>query len=359
MKSHPLKNNLLQTEGPKKTAARQCAKERTEIGNQDNRLRFRVLYSKGFLLLFCLVLATPIDSTGLKNLGESIQRSIQQGMAAVKENTASINEKITNTPEPGTWMQIENPFFRYTTVQDTVSVALSQPGQPGRLTFKSIMGSLKVTGYDGDRVIIRYHGRAMESDSPSGAPDGLRRIDVPGSRFHAYEQNNVVDIRNASAADNLAFDILVPKNFSLDLSLIRGDTLQVEQVNGDIEINNVNGNITLLDVAGTAVLNTVQGDIHAVFHKVDKNKPMAFSAFSGNIDVTFPADTPFTARMKSIYGAVYTDFDVRINKDGTHSGDGKGFFSDSTREWIIADINGGGPEYRFQSLMGNVNIRKK
>ena len=159
----------------------------------------------------------------------------------------------------------------------------------------------------------------------------------------------------------VSFDISVPRNFSLAISLVHGDDFRIKNVNGELEISHVNGDVQLNNVGGSATVNTVNGDITAVFNEVAEHKPMAFSNVNGDIDVTLPADAQVSAKMKSDWGEVYTDFEMDIRKADQNrvNNSDSGVFKISINNWIYGDINGGGPEYLFKSMRGDIYIRQK
>ena len=244
--------------------------------------------------------------------------------------------------------------------QDQIAVPLSNPGQHGQLSLKMITGAVEVSGYEGDEVIIRHDSQHMAARDQDETRNGMQRLTRSGRGFEVQELNNQVRISGVSPTENISFEILVPYNFSLNISLVNGRKLHAEGVRGTLELNNVNGNITLENVGGSAVLNTVNGNIIATFLSVDPESPMAFSNVNGDIDITYPSDTQFNARMKSDLGDVFTDFDMDIlNESGERTINvGTETISFSINRWIDATVNGGGPEYRFQTLRGDVLVRK-
>ncbi len=89
---------------------------------------------------------------------------------------------------------------------------------------------------------------------------------------------------------------------------------------------------------------------------------MAFSTLNGAIDVTLPAETRATVRMKTNNGEVYSDFEVELasrvgGNASTSTGSG-----DQPRirigDTIVGTINGGGQELQFTTLNGNIYIRR-
>ena len=126
-----------------------------------------------------------------------------------------------------------------------------------------------------------------------------------------------------------------------------------------MEVSNVNGPITFTDVSGSVLCNTVNGDIIANFKKVTANEPMAFVTLNGNVDVTFPSGIKASAKMKSDRGEIYTDFDMTMTKSKPEPRSSGKKYEISINSWVYGDINGGGPEYTFKNMNGDILIRKK
>lgn len=245
--------------------------------------------------------------------------------------------------------------------QDQIAVPLSNPGEPGKLNIGIVRGSITVTGYDGQEVLVSYGGD-LENEGQEVTQDGLRRISSNSVGFEVTEDDNEVDIDGASPQQEVNFEVTVPRNFALKLSTVNGGELVVENVVGEMELSNVNGDITLRNVGGSALVNTVNGDIEATFQNITPDKPMAFSNLNGDIDVTLPAGTQMTAKMKSEWGEVFTDFEMdirRSDQENVKSSSDDGVYKVSINNWIYGSINGGGPEYLFKSMRGDIYIRRQ
>lgn len=245
--------------------------------------------------------------------------------------------------------------------QEQIAVPLSKPGEPGTLDISIVRGSISVSGYDGQEVLIKYGGNLEEDEEQEVTQDGLRRISSNAVGFEVSEDDNEVEVSGSSPMKDIDFEVTVPRNFSLNLSTVNGGEIVVKNVTGEMEISNVNGEVTLRNVGGSALVNTVNGDIEATFDSVTPDKPMAFSNLNGDIDVTLPANTKMTAKMKSEWGEVYTDFEMDIRRTGTEDvrSTDDGVYKISINNWMYGTINGGGPEYLFKSMRGDIYIRKK
>ena len=131
----------------------------------------------------------------------------------------------------------------------------------------------------------------------------------------------------------------------------------VDNVNGDLEINNTNGSIALNHISGSAVAQTVNGEIHVVFAKVNVDKAMSFSSLNGDIDVTFPSSLKANVQMKSEQGEIYSDFDIQMLTAASHidkSESGKGKFRVLVEKGMRGTINGGGQELLFNNFNGSI-----
>ena len=107
---------------------------------------------------------------------------------------------------------------------------------------------------------------------------------------------------------------------------------------------------------------------------------MSFSTVEGDVDVTLPADVKATVRLKTEEGDFYTDFAIDFqqvleNKETGRSQDpvarpartpverdvdrGGHIYRLDLERVMKGAINGGGPEYKFYTMEGDIYLRKK
>ena len=210
------------------------------------------------------------------------------------------------------------------TKTDKLMVPLSDPAQPATVKVRLVSGNITVTAGSDPQVVVDAEplpgpvaGRAKDD-----IPAGMHRIDSAGRGFKAEEDHNVVMIGTERASRRVNFLIQVPPNASLD----------VETTNGSIALTNLSGGISA---------RTSNGSVTVRLDHPPPDKPMSLSSLNGKIDVTIPADTKARLLLKANHGAIYSDFDVKIEPDGTRS------------------INGGGPDYSFQTTSGAILVHSK
>jgi hypothetical protein len=257
-------------------------------------------------------------------------------------------------------------FVSLAIAQDKVTVPLSNPSQPVTIRARLVAGGITVTTGTGPQVVIESTAPVRNLSEPDrNAPPGMHRIYAGGSGFEVNEENNVITIRPdrpGFAMTNL--NVQVPVNTSVELKTINNGQIQVSGINGDIDVENLNGAINLQSVSGAISAHTLNGSINATVDRPASDKPMSFSSLNGTIDVTLPAATKANLRLKTTNGSVYSDFDVKMEPDTSKptvdAGPGRrGRYRILTDHGAVGSINGGGPEYSFQTMNGTILIHKK
>ena len=267
---------------------------------------------------------------------------------------------------------------------DRAVVPLTTPGKKALIKATVLMGGITVKGTAGKEVIVEASLREekigdkedhLEVERPEiaeheheGAADkaknaaGMKLIPSVGTGLEIEEENNVVSIGSESWKRAVDLVIQVPMESDLELGSTNDGDIVVENVSGRVEIDNVNGSITLKGVSGNVVANTVNGEIQATMPRVTPDKPMSFSTMNGDIDVTFPADVKASLKMKTQQGDIYTDFDVSSFTPSAAKTDaggaGKGKYHISFDRFLTGAVNGGGPEFAFNTFTGDIYIRK-
>ena len=248
-------------------------------------------------------------------------------------------------------------------------VPLHDPARPVQIHAQLMTGGITVRGYDGKDVIVearrridrRPRSERESSDSKSG---GMKRIELPGAAgLDVVEEDNVVNIKTSSFNRPVDLVITVPYRASLVLKCMNDGDILVEHVNGEIDANNLNGKVTLTNISGSVLAHSLNGEVRVTIDRVDPSKPMSFSTMNGDIDVTFPRETKAAVRLKTDYGEIFSDYDLKptaVPPPAEESGRQKdGTYRIRYDRGLRGTINGGGPEYQFTSFNGHIYIRSK
>jgi hypothetical protein len=218
----------------------------------------------------------------------------------------------------------------------TVRTKFSDPAKPGTLKLALPWAEVYITGTDGNEVIVTsslaQKGKGEVDD------EGFRRLDEEVS-FDLTEKDNVVTIvivgDNPWAAQDAQFHIQVPRSTNLSLQTETGGDVRVESVSGEIDINSMNGEVTLIDPGSSAVVNTMNGEINAVF-KTAPVKPVSLSSMNGEIALTLPSETKANLRMRSHNGSIRTNFPDSILQSKNENRTPDAETSDAERDYARA-----------------------
>ena len=243
--------------------------------------------------------------------------------------------------------------------QNDIRIPLSNPNSPGKLRVNSVYADIvQIKAYDGDEVRVVINNEEEDLEDTYNR-NGLRKISTGGAGVEVTEENNQVNIKTSANHDDIDLEIWVPEMFSVMVNLTHGD-IYVEGVNGEHSIKATNGDIKMIDIKGSVLCNSINGDIEVEFLEVTRNAPMSFNGLNGDIEVSLPSDAKFNGKMKTDYGDVYTNFDIEIDRTGnkTETSGQDGVYSITVNSWITGTVNGGGPEYLFKTLHGDIEISK-
>lgn len=243
--------------------------------------------------------------------------------------------------------------------QNDLRVPLTNPNSPGKLQVHSIYADvISIKVWDEKDVRIVVDGEDEEYEDAYNR-NGLRKISSGGAGVEVTESNNTVNVRTSPNSDDVDLEIWVPENFSVSANLTHGD-IEIMGVNGEHVVKATNGDIEMIGVKGSVICNSINGDIEVELLEVTSGAPMSFNGLNGDIEVSFPANAKFNGKMKTDYGDVYTNFDIEIDRSGntTETSGEDGVYSITVNRWITGTVNGGGPEYLFKTLHGDIEISK-
>lgn len=240
-----------------------------------------------------------------------------------------------------------------------VEIPLSRPGERGTLDFDSKNGRVKITGYDGSTVKVKMikYGKKVDKDQ---SKNGMRLISNGGFNFEASERNNVVKIENEGHSSRVDFEIQVPKNFNMKVEAYNNGHVNIEGVNGELDIESYNGPITLTNISGSASASTYNGAVKVTFSSVTTDVPMSFETYNGDVDITVPDGTKFSTKMKTNRD-IFTDFesfDLSQPKPTRNRDERREGYSIKFENWVQGDLNGGGADLTMKTRNGNIYIRK-
>ena len=153
------------------------------------------------------------------------------------------------------------------------------------------------------------------------------------------------------------FEVRVPKKAALDVCAVNGALLRVEGTEGSYNLHHVNGDLQLSRLRGSGRASTVNGNLVATFDEAPE-APSDFKTVNGRVDVTLPASLSANLRLKTLNGGLYTDFETTPlpSTPTAERRNGSGY---RANRYASVRAGNGGPELTFETLNGDVQVRKK
>jgi hypothetical protein len=255
--------------------------------------------------------------------------------------------------------------------------SLKKPASASTLCLYNISGNVKVEGYAGDKVLIEVDLR-LTAKSEEYLEEGKKEFRLEfedavdtltayiaepyDSRPNRQWRRNWDNTRNIHYRYNLNFTVKVPYAMNLNVSTVNEGDVSVKDVTGSLSVHNVNGDIAIANAKDGAInASTVNGDV-IVNHISAPPSEARYHTINGKLDITYPANLSADLSFKSMNGSFYTDFEevaylpIRVTKTEEKKASGTIY---KLNKGTDVRIGNGGKSYRFETLNGNVYIKKQ
>lgn len=269
----------------------------------------------------------------------------------------------------------------------TKELSFEKNGISNALIVANINGDVKVTGYEGDKVLVEVT-RSINAKSPERLEksksqiklgildradtlilytEGLcskfgKRSKKEGDWTHrndwGYDWSNREE--DCKELSDYTFDyvIKVPASLNVLISTVNDGNIEIENLKGAIVANNVNGSIKLSNISREATARTVNGDVDVAYAK-NPDKDCSFYTLNGDINAWFQKGLSATMSFESFNGELFTNvpilesLPVMVEKKLTEKG--TQFKVNGSRY----KIGSGGAMLDFETFNGNVYLKEK
>ncbi|BFG70598.1 hypothetical protein KACHI17_14790 [Sediminibacterium sp. KACHI17] len=242
------------------------------------------------------------------------------------------------------------------------------------LAIYNIFGSIKVEGYNGDKVLLEID-KNITSKYPEEVTKGKQEF-----RFEMEQQGDSIIVYIAAPHDSrpnqqwsrnedsksirykyqLDFVVKVPHQMRLRVSTINEGNVYVKEVHGALFVSNVNGKIDVEHAKGVTKATTVNGDVTVSYLT---NPPAAsnYKTINGDITVKYQNGLNADLYFKSMNGKYFTDFEnvepiSNTLEKNTETKSNSTLYKISKGNAVR--IGTGGNRFNFETLNGNVYIKK-
>lgn len=251
-----------------------------------------------------------------------------------------------------------------------------KPAASTVLAVYNLSGQVRVESYSGDKVIMEIDEK-ITAKTDAQLERGKKEVKMVfeqsedtilfyiaepyDTRPNREQRKNIYDDRDIKYNYKLEFVLKVPAAMNLDVSTVIDGDVDIMNVSGRIQASNVTGSIKIANARNVTNAHTVTGNV-TVNYLENPKEESSYYALTGNVRVTYAPDLSADMQFKTMNGNFYTDFNnaqvlpPRITKNKEEEGGGTTYKLGNSRD---VRIGTGGKIYKFETLTGNVYIKKQ
>lgn len=174
--------------------------------------------------------------------------------------------------------------------------------------------------------------------------------------FKTENRKLYIESRLPQGFESIDFTLRIPKYLFVELQLIKGGNIYVNNIKNGIEVNILNGSIKLENIGKYALVNAANGEIDIHFDKIDRTKPISLITMNGGIKVYLPKNIKRNVRLISRKnGYIESDFKLTTKEPIINLN-----VKEYSKKPILntVSINGGGSLLFLSTGNGPISINK-
>ncbi|MGZ7039433.1 MAG: DUF4097 family beta strand repeat-containing protein, partial [Thermoanaerobaculia bacterium] len=217
----------------------------------------------------------------------------------------------------------------------------------GRVLIGTHNGSITVTTWNQPNVDIDAQIVPAEWSDDEDVQRTDVKITGSGSSLHIESDYTNVPSHSSwfGASHNLPpihYKISMPATATLDIEG-HNSSVRVTGLRNDVSVRSHNGRVDLADLGGAAEIETHNGDVSVGFSRFAKASRI--ETHNGSAEIHVPQDARFHVEASGHHLGFDSEFGVVTTR--------------MNRSHYVGDVNGGGPELRFESHNGMLRLRKR
>lgn len=272
----------------------------------------------------------------------------------------------------------------------TREFTFERTSQANTLMIANINGSVSVTGYAGNTVIVEIE-KTIKAKTEQRLEKGKQELSIGVidqadtimlyldglcNTFGRNKKNNWNRNRNAgwgydwNGCNNnkqwrehegydfkVNFTVKVPQGVHVHVSTINEGDISVENVLQTVVADNINGSIRLKNIAGATQANTINGNVDISYTK-NPDKDCRYYSLNGDINAHFIKGLSANLSFESFNGDLYTNVDKLESLPVTVQ---KSTKEDRVRYKLSGNrykVGNGGVHLDFETFNGNVYVKE-
>jgi hypothetical protein len=256
------------------------------------------------------------------------------------------------------------------------NISLRQQAKESTLLVKNVFGSIAIEAYNGTGIQMEV-AKTIRAKNEQDLELGKRELTVkvsqagnhivlrPDAPYIDFDENRLSfkwcqDNESVPYQHQLDFTIRVPADILLNVSTINDGTIEISNTRGShLKADNINGGITLNNISGQTEVHAINGAV-TISYATNPVKSSTYYSLNGDITISYQEELSADIGFTTMNGELYTDFEIARQYAKTiKNATGKG--SSTQYSYVarpVVQIGKGGTAYDFETLNGNVIIKK-
>jgi DUF4097 and DUF4098 domain-containing protein YvlB len=208
----------------------------------------------------------------------------------------------------------------------------------GRFTLENVNGSITIETWDREQIRIQAEKKANSQASLDDIEVEIRGSGGEVNVKTYYPRNNR---RGESRA--VEYNITLPVEAEIDVETVNG-RVEIYGVRGRIDASTTNGSVEVEDIEGTTDISTTNGSIKARYTEVYSGD-YRFSTTNGSVTLDLPVGAGGELDAKTVNGSITTDFPATVRR--------------LSKRHLQGTFGSGGGLFEISTVNGSVRIRER
>ena len=270
------------------------------------------------------------------------------------------------------WCSAQKEVFKETLTKE---VAFTTVSADNTLVLRNVFGPISVEGYNGNTIKLEVD-KEISADTAEELEVGKAELTLkvveqdnriiihPDAPYMQYDEKGLRfnwcnNYEEPVYEHRLGFTVKVPRGININVSTVNDGDIYIGNTRGKfIKVNNVNGGIDLENVIGKTNLHCINGGVN-VSYASNPEASSRYYSLNGDINISYQEPLSADVSFKSMNGELFTDFTIAkqyVRTSKNQAGKRKAKFKYESTP--IVQIGNGGIELDFETLNGNVFIKK-
>jgi DUF4097 and DUF4098 domain-containing protein YvlB len=214
----------------------------------------------------------------------------------------------------------------------------------GEVRLDNVNGKVRIATWDRAEVKVDAIKRADTQQEL----DALK-IEVTSKpervRIHTEYPNGKVSHHGKGASGSVDYEVKVPVGAQLEEIQVVNANLEIEGVTGRVNASTVNGRLVVNGLESDSKLETVNGNVEAVFQKFEGVKSVLLKSVNGKLQLSLPSGTSAEVSAKTVNGTINSESGLT-----------------ATKHWPVGSslhgtLGNGGAQIKLETVNGSIRVR--